>query len=332
MRVGVVDPADPQAFAGWFTVVDASGRDRWPGRPGWQPDELRAPALDPDAPVPAVLLAAGGPGGTEGAGMVELPRHDNRHLANVTVEVLPARRRRGVGGALLAACERVAAEDGRRVLCLWEERRLPAVRAPGFAGAHGYDMVLEQLRRELPVPLDPGLAARLEVAAWGHAAGYEVATFSAPWPGEWLEERARFGRHMSTDAPTGGWALQEEAWDPDRVRRQERLVDRMGREVLVAVARHRATDRLVAFTELTVPRTAPAVAYQWDTLVLPEHRGHRLGLLVKLANLRRLAAVSPATSLVVTWNSRANTPMIDVNDTLGCQVTAVGRIWQKAVG
>ncbi|HUA96254.1 MAG TPA: hypothetical protein VMB82_12110, partial [Acidimicrobiales bacterium] len=56
-----VDPADPEGFAEWFAVVDASTSDRWPGRAGWQPDELRAPALDPHGALRTVLLGVGNP-------------------------------------------------------------------------------------------------------------------------------------------------------------------------------------------------------------------------------------------------------------------------------
>ncbi|HUA95693.1 MAG TPA: GNAT family N-acetyltransferase, partial [Acidimicrobiales bacterium] len=266
-----------------------------------------------------------------GAGMVELPRHDNTHLAQLTVEVHPAARRRGVGTELLAACERVAIDDGRRTVWGWDEQRLPAARGPTFAEARGYALVRDEVRRELSVPVDPRRARTLGAGALVRSGRYEVVSFISSWPDEWVEDRAYFGRLMSTEVPLGGWAGQEERWDRHRVRRQEGLVDRMGRELVVSVARHRASGRPVGFTELSVSRSVPEIAYQWDTLVLPEHRGHRLSLLVKLANLRLLRQISPSTTVVVTWNAEANGPMIAVNDALGYQVVSVGRTWQKAV-
>ena len=73
------------------------------------------------------------------------------------------------------------------------------------------------------------------------------------------------------------------------------------------------------------------MAYQWDTLVLADHRGHRLGQLVKAANLRALRAGLPQVRRVVTWNAESNAPMLRVNRALGFE--PVGRMveWQKSL-
>jgi hypothetical protein len=100
---------------------------------------------------------------------------------------------------------------------------------------------------------------------------------------------------------------------------------------LVAVAEHIESGRLVAFSELALPRDHPIEAWQWATLVLREHRGHRLGLAVKLANLDYLAATAPAVKLVITGNAQENAPMIAVNELLGFEVVATETFWQKSL-
>ena len=75
--------------------------------------------------------------------------------------------------------------------------------------------------------------------------------------------------------------------------------------------------RLVAFTDLQVPLAQPERAHQGGTLVLREHRGHRLGALVKAAVLRELAATLPEVRRISTYNSDTNTPMVAVNEALG---------------
>jgi hypothetical protein len=44
-------------------------------------------------------------------------------------------------------------------------------------------------------------------------------------------------------------------------------------------------------------------------LVLQEHRGHRLGALMKVAVLRELAATLPAVRRISTCNSESDAPM-----------------------
>lgn len=59
-----------------------------------------------------------------------------------------------------------------------------------------------------------------------------------------------------------------------------------------------------------------------------DHRGHRLGLAVKVANLRQLG---PSHSCVTTWNAAANRPMIAINEALGFQVIEQGAGYQKLI-
>ena len=78
-----------------------------------------------------------------------------------------------------------------------------------------------------------------------------------------------------------------------------------------------------------VPRRT--LAHQWNTLVLREHRGRRLGLLVKLAALRLLAREEPQATRVVTWNAQENAPMIAVNEALGFRVAGGSTAWSLAL-
>ena len=91
----------------------------------------------------------------------------------------------------------------------------------------------------------------------------------------------------------------------------------------------RRLGRLVAFSEVVVPLGAPESAWQHDTLVLREHRGHGLGLATKLANLWALEERYPAVRRISTWNAAENEHMIAVNDAIGFQVAAHSIHWLK---
>ena len=52
-------------------------------------------------------------------------------------------------------------------------------------------------------------------------------------------------------------------------------------------------------------------------LVDPDHRGHRLGTIVKIENLRRARAHEPALAVVETYNAEANPHMLAINVAMG---------------
>jgi hypothetical protein len=137
---------------------------------------------------------------------------------------------------------------------------------------------------------------------------------------------------MSTDEPSGDDRREEQVWDAARVEESEAFMAAQGKVKVVAVVQHVGSGRLVAFSELALPQDHPTEAWQLMTLVLREHRGHRLGLAVKLATLGCLEASFPGVTLVVTGNAQENAPMIAVNEMLGFEVVADGTFWQKELG
>ena len=69
-------------------------------------------------------------------------------------------------------------------------------------------------------------------------------------------------------------------------------------------------------------------ASQDDTLVLREHRGHALGMLLKLENLALLERDFPGHPSVITWNADENRHMLAVNEALGFTPMAYEGAWR----
>ncbi len=335
MEVRRIDPYDDAGLAESADVLRASDRDMWPDVAGFTLRDIRAFAQFRGTTRRYELLAAGEPDGPLlGVGLVECSLRDNLHAMEVTVAVHPARRRRGVGTALVEAMGERAIADGRQVLNSIVDLPLAvAADHPSrpFAQKVGFVSTLAGNLRHLALPVDP---ARLEsvravVAGARDAADYRTLTFDAPWPAEFVDDECELLRRMSTDEPAGDSAREEEIWDPERLREHEELRVARGTTKLVAVAQHLPSGRLVAMSELLLARDTPDQAWQLVTVVHPAHRGHRLGLAVKIANLDALTARSDAVRIIITGNAAVNAPMIAVNEMLGFEVVSEGAFWQK---
>lgn len=328
VRTITIDPDDEQAFAAWFAVVDAVQRDLRPSATDWSARELRAVYGSSNRQVFDIAAVDGDR--TVGAARVYLPMAENLHLVTIRHGgVRPDSRRSGAGAALLAEAERIARTVGRDTLnVVVDEPGWPALDGAGrrFLLRAGYRCDLVAPRRELALPLD---ADALAAGCRERAAGYLLRRWRDRCPDDLLADRAVLAGRMTTDAPTGELDHAEEFWDGDRIRGNEKIVADQGRTVVAVGAVHAASGRLVGFTEIGIPGAAPEQAYQWDTLVLREHRGHRLGLWLKIDNLRQLAEVSPATAMVTTYNADDNGPMIAVNDALGFTVNGALTTWTK---
>ncbi|PPF89762.1 N-acetyltransferase [Subtercola sp. Z020] len=258
------------------------------------------------------------------------------------VDVHPAFERLGIGRALSDAVEQRARALGQRRLLSYAVSPNPPAASPGdlprrwlvpptgygslprdnrevrFLLARGYR--LEQVERasRLALPIDDAAVADARRDARSAAgAQYDVVTWLGPTPARWLTDLAQLLTRMSTDAPTAGLEEPEDVWTPERVAAHDARVHSGPRIQSTAAALHRPTGRLVAFNQLSVPFDVARPVSQEDTLVLREHRGHRLGMLVKLANLDQLHRESPGHPSVLTWNAEENRHMLSVNEAVG---------------
>jgi len=338
VEVWQIDPEDEAGLAAWHEVLHAVDRDVWPDRSGFSLSDIRAFAISRGQYRRFDLLAAAEPGGPViGVGMMEVPLRDNLHSAEVTVGVHPEHRRKAAGSAIVERMAAMAAAEGRSVLNSIVDVPVAGAGAhPGelFAERVGFVATMPGNSRYLAVPMDAGRVQELRkvVRAARDAVDYRVYTFTAPWPKEHFEDHCELRRRMSTDEPAGDGYKEEELWDEARIGEYDEELVARGVGKLAAVAQHVASGRLVAFSELLVAPDAPTESWQLATLVHPDHRGHRLGLAVKLANVEALAVTAPLVRRIVTGNAAENTPMIAVNDMMGFEIAGAGWFWQKVMG
>ena len=134
---------------------------------------------------------------------------------------------------------------------------------------------------------------------------------------------------LAVDAPTGDIEFEAESLNPTRYQEYLDVQREQGRARLTTVAVHEATGQVVAYTDLVLPAGAPTIVWQWGTLVHRDHRGHRLGMAVKVENLRRLQADHPERERVVTGNDDTNSWMVSINEQLGFRVVELCPVYQR---
>lgn len=271
----------------------------------------------PDEPQECFLATADS-GAPLGCYALELPQRENRQNGFLNLLVGVGARRRGIGRILLAHAGRRAELAGRRLL-MGDAR----VGAPGsaFAAAVGAKPGLQDARRILDI--GPDLRARLPALradAAVRATGYSLRRWTGPTPDDLVASACALNEAMA-DAPHDA-AFEPMSWDPARLRAaEERSVVQGVRDYSVAAIQD-STGEMAAVTQVTVdPAGAPGWAYQQLTAVTRAHRGHRLGLLVKVSNLEWLAEAEPQIHRIVTFNAVPNQHMIAVNEALGHRVS-----------
>lgn len=319
VEVRELDRTDRQAVHRFWEVSVAAVAERPYAFPSpWEAAWLAISTERPDLGL--ILLGGYVDGEMWGAASIALPRHDNTHQAWLELEVHPDRRRQRLGSALLERAGEVARREGRR-LFLAEVFTPPGESSPGleFAQASGFTVGLETEAKVADLPETEHLWQPLAEQVAPHMDGYRLVSFQDGMPEELIEGYCLLAESFLEEAPVGEVEWERERWDPQRVREHEDTMRRTHRKEFGTIAVG-PNGEVAGFTELRVNLHDTSRAFQGGTLVHPAHRGHRLGLALKLANHRAVRAAHPNLRLVVTGNAGVNAHMNAVNDRLGFKV------------
>jgi len=276
---------------------------------------------------PETWLARDVTGAPRGFYLLTLPERENTHLAYLDPVVGLPYRRQGIGTALVRHAAGRAQQRGRVVLTAGT-----TVGSPGeaFSRALGARAGLPEANRVLDVRAIPGgHLARLRARAQAAAHGYSLLSYEGPIPEEYIEQVAALNQ-AGEDAPrNAGHDVQQ--WDVARLRAAQERTAGQGLRHYSMAARDDHTGGLVAITELHVDPQMAEWGRQELTVVARAHRGHRLGLLVKVAMLELLAEREPRLERIITGNADSNEHMIAINNELGYQLLDHWLSWELAV-
>ncbi|MFC6008150.1 GNAT family N-acetyltransferase [Angustibacter luteus] len=270
-----------------------------------------------------------------GFAMIWIPLHDNTSKIHTEIHVHPDHRRAGAGSALVQQVVDVARARSRSEII--GDLLAPADSTPEhpyrrFAAKHGFEEASQDSMRSLPLPVPTERLDELaELARGGWAGRYELATYLDGVPGHLQPSLCEASNLVDAEAPTGDIDFEPESLDPERYQAELQLERDQGTRRFTTVAVDPTTGQVVAYTDLVIAGGSTRSVWQWGTLVRAEHRGHRLGLAVKVENLRRLQAEHPTREFVVTGNADANAWMVAINETLGFRVREICPMYQRRV-
>src|SRR4051794_14450796 len=260
------------------TVEDLRGRIKY----GWD--------LEPGRHVAGTVE-----GRVVAMGMVATSEWDNRDLAWLGVAVHPDVRREGLGRAMLEHLIGLAAVAGRTKLGADTWDGTPGV---AFLDRCGFERKSQAInRRQHPAELSVDRIAELFDEASAAASSYELVRVFGRTPEELLPAVAEMSAAIN-DAPLDDLDIEDEVFPPQRIRDYETACLGRGQRLYRLLARHRGTGVLAGHTVVAVVRERPAIGYQHDTSVVREHRGHRLGLLLKSGMNQWLREAEPQLETV----------------------------------
>lgn len=145
--------------------------------------------------------------------------------------------------------------------------------------------------------------------------GYRLTGWTGTVPDR-LDDAFAEAKNAMNDMPVGDVDYGSVAWDGDRVRVMAKVIADRGDTLLTIAAVH-DDGTMAGYTEILLPQGSGPRAQQYDTAVVPAHRGHGPGLWVKAATVRRLRAEHPGAVEIETDNAEDNVHMLAVNHRLG---------------
>jgi len=288
-----------------------------PDDPPWRPDSFRE-YLSVTMPGERRVcwLAESGPGASA-RGEPVLGQANVLLLGDIAVldlVVHPKARRAGLGRELLGAAVRRAFGEGFRSMGVEVVGGTPAV---DFYERYGFRCAFVEIRNVLKMSTVDW--TRLGEMAGGVGSGYHVEFHAGGPPDDMYEAYAEAKEIVRDSYDVGDLELRPSSYDPDRLRASLSTLHARGLRPYIVVGVHEQTGKVAGLTEVVVPAQRPTRADQYDTVVVPEHRGYGLGRAIKARMLFELRTAEPCITEVQTWNAVENEPMLKVNSELGFQ-------------
>ena len=159
------------------------------------------------------------------------------------------------------------------------------------------------------------------------ASDYELLELQTPFPEEVIDGYCDLQFQMNT-APIEDMEIEDEVLTPEIWREQEEQTKASFHDLLTYVAVHRPTGEFVGSTSIQTDQLQPDLAWQWETVVHPDHRNKGLGRLLKASMIERVVRDWPRVERIDTYNAGSNEPMMNINLAMGFQPIQITNVYQ----
>jgi GNAT superfamily N-acetyltransferase len=228
------------------------------------------------------------------------------------VVVHPKARRKGIGRELITAATRRAFAEGFASLGVEVIGDTPAV---AFYEALGFRCAFVEIRNILSMSQVDW--QKLDRMARGVGSGYRLEYYPGGPPEELYEAYAEAKEVTRGHYDPGDLELRPSSYNAERLRESLATLHARGLKPYIVVGIHEPSGKIAGLTEVVVPAQRPTRADQYDTVIVPAHRGYGLGRALKARMLFELRSAEPRLLEVQTWNAFENEPLLRVNAELG---------------
>ncbi len=302
-------------------------------------------AEDPDAGLYSradgimILSSAGGEFG-EGYGAFDGDRMvgellvtgslvDNLRSVRVWIWVTPSHQRRGIGTRLAAYADERMRALGRSIA--QAQARIGPGRDNGnlrFAPVPAMRWPTPRSSAGSRSPPTSTLLARLAAEAAPHHPDYRIRAVVGPVPADLADSYVALKNRLAVEMPQGDLETEAGRETAAELAEEDRDLTSAGRTRVAAYALD-SSGTVVGYAVCVATNEHHEHVDQWGTLVDPAHRGHRLGMAVKCAQLTTLSEHFPHKRFLETTNAETNTHMVAINEALGFEVAQVYGDFQK---